>query len=280
MARHASKIITLAAIAGLVAGLTGCCNLIWTSKCPPKIAEQPKSKIAKVGDREVSFSVVVSKPREVSYQWQFNGTNICDATAATYTIPHRVGFSDVGEYEVLVRGNGITKGKGITLSKTAYLSIYAFSGITAGNAGTLSTPIGRFSQTGFKCDGKVFNKGYCPLDASDQPMFFYGPRATSQSGIFINPGFSNLVIDTFAADNGIADTGIRIRNNWYPPSPDACCNDNTPGGTDAKQSRCPISLSTNSGGVSQKNSYQLTVLYTDPPGAPATGKVTFNWSYQ
>ena len=274
MTKQSSKIIAFAAVAGLVAGLTSCCNLIWTSKCPPKIVQQPQSQIAKEGDTAVSFSVVVSKPKEVSYQWQFNGSNILRATEATYTIPHPAEFANVGEYRVLVRGNGIT------LSKPAYLSMYAFALVSSVTTGILSTPIGQFGNQTYSCGGRAFQKGYTPVSASGQPMFFYGPNATPQSGLFTNWGHgSTLTIDTFSADNGTADTGIRIQNNWIPPT-DACCNDNAPGGTDPKQSQCQITLSQNAGGVAQKNTHRLTVLYKVPPGAPASGKVTFRWRYQ
>jgi hypothetical protein len=289
MTGHTSKILALVAMAGLVAGLTGCCNLFWTSNCPPKIAQQPQSQIVKEGD-PVSFSVAVSQPKGLSYQWQFNGTNICGATGETYTLPHRAEFADVGEYRVLVDRvlmDRVSMGgeNEITLSKPAFLSIYSFSQVQFNvTAGTLSTPIGQFGNQTYTCDDGTnhgtFQKGYTPVNASGQPMFFYGPKAAPQSGLFTNLGVgSTLTIDTFSSNNGTADTGIRIQNNVIPPT-DAGCNDNASGGTYSKQSQCTIALSQIAGGVAQKNTYRLSILYMAPPGAPASGKVTFNWKYE
>jgi hypothetical protein len=272
MTRHMSQMMGLVGIAGLIAGLTGC--LIGKSKTSGIIVQQPQSQIVKEGEK-VSFSVVVSGLKNVSYQWQFNRSNLVRAMEATYTFHRPVGFENVGEYRVLVRGEN-----GITLSGPAYLSVYAAAQVGNVSSGTLATPIGQFGNQTYSCGQATFKKGYTPMNASGQPMFFYGPNAFPQSGLFKNPGgCTDLTIDTFSADNGTADTGIRIQNNWIPLR-DACCNDDATGGTYPKQSQCQLSLTNNPGRVANKNTYRLSILYKVPPGAPASGKVTFNWKYQ
>jgi hypothetical protein len=269
-----SDVIALIACAGLLAGMTGC-KVVSKSEGQSKIKilQQPESQLVRTGDL-AGFSVEVSPSKGVAYQWQFNGSNILRATEATYRIPHPVDFADVGEYQVLITGNGTT------ISKPAYLSVYSLTRTLSVTSGTLSTPVNQFQTMTYQCGGGAFQKGYTPINSSGLTMFFYGPNATGQSGIFTNLGHApTLTIDTFSTDNGTADTGIRLQNNWIPLA-DACCNDDATGGTDPKQSRCQIALSQNAGGVSQKNSYRLSVLYKVPPGPPTSGRVTFNWRYE
>jgi sugar lactone lactonase YvrE len=67
---------------------------------PPGIVTQPQSQQILLGT-SVAFSVQPSGTPPFSYQWQFNGTNISNATAAQYTIP-AVSTNDAGSYAVLV----------------------------------------------------------------------------------------------------------------------------------------------------------------------------------
>ncbi len=240
----------------------------------PTILKQPKSHIAEKGTH-VDFTVVATNAGySLTYQWQFNGTNnIPGATNKSYCIEN-VQMTDAGAYTVSVAGNGSTN------SKPAYLSVYA---LACGNStfGSLATPVGLFTPSSFSCpSGGTFQKGYFPTNDDGTPAMFYGPNATSQKGPFQNTQYlPTLTVDTFTNSNGQADTGIRVRDNWSPFS-DECCNDdasppNQLGETSNLQSKCgPLTL-----GTLTSSKYKLTILYKDPPGAPSSGTITFNWNY-
>lgn len=67
---------------------------------PPGIVAPPQSQQILLGT-SATFAVQPSGTTPFSYQWQFNGTAISNATAAQYTIP-AVTTNDAGSYNVLV----------------------------------------------------------------------------------------------------------------------------------------------------------------------------------
>ncbi|MDB6064873.1 MAG: hypothetical protein JWR26_1081 [Pedosphaera sp.] len=67
---------------------------------PAEIVNQPKSLNAAVGS-SVTFSVDVSNPTPVNYQWIKNGVSIPGATYAQYSL-FNVQFADAGNYSVYV----------------------------------------------------------------------------------------------------------------------------------------------------------------------------------
>jgi subtilase family serine protease len=73
---------------------------LYTVIAPPTITAQPQSQAVPAGN-PVTFSIVAGSSVPPSYQWQFNGANISDATNATYTIPFVV-QSNAGNYAVVV----------------------------------------------------------------------------------------------------------------------------------------------------------------------------------
>jgi hypothetical protein len=83
---------------------------------PPTIALQPQSCSAAVGGA-ASFNVVSTGDATLSFQWQFNGTNIAGATASTYT-RETVQLADAGNYRVV-----ITNASGSVTSAVAPLTI-------------------------------------------------------------------------------------------------------------------------------------------------------------
>jgi hypothetical protein len=67
---------------------------------PPSIGIQPISQNVMMGSR-ASFRVSVNGTPPLFYEWQFNGTNLLNATNVAYTIL-AVGATDTGDYSVVV----------------------------------------------------------------------------------------------------------------------------------------------------------------------------------
>jgi len=67
---------------------------------PPVIGRQPSNQDVMIGS-SASFGVSVSGTPPFSYQWQFNGTNLLNATNAAYVI-QAVGATNTGNYSVVV----------------------------------------------------------------------------------------------------------------------------------------------------------------------------------
>lgn len=99
----------------------------------PVITTQPASQTVGQG-ANVTFSVAANGNPAPTYQWQFNGTDIAGATAATYTISS-VGTGDAGSYAVAV-----TNSQGSVTSNTATLTVtlnYSVSGrVIQANSGS------------------------------------------------------------------------------------------------------------------------------------------------
>jgi alpha-tubulin suppressor-like RCC1 family protein len=88
------------------------------SATAPVILQQPASQTANVG-ANASFSVLAAGTPPLSYQWQFNGTNLTAATASSLSLA-TVQVSDEGSYSVLVSNSA-----GTVLSSNAILTVSA-----------------------------------------------------------------------------------------------------------------------------------------------------------
>jgi hypothetical protein len=83
----------------------------------PTITAQPASAVAVVGDT-VDFGVTAAGAAPLSYQWQFNSTNLPAATNAVLTLTN-LALSQAGTYQVVV-----TNAAGSRTSSVALLTIY------------------------------------------------------------------------------------------------------------------------------------------------------------
>ena len=105
-------------------------------KCPltpPVITVQPMNQMVTVGGT-ASFSVTASGTWPLSYQWNFNGTNLSGATNTTLTLTN-VRLSQAGNYAVLV-----TNQYGSAVSSNAVLTVGTPPTITMQPASQRVTP--------------------------------------------------------------------------------------------------------------------------------------------
>jgi len=98
-----------------------------TPFAPPTITAQPQSQAVLAGN-PVTFSVVATGVQ--SYQWQFNGANISNATNSTYTILS-VALGNAGTYTVIV-----SNPCGSITSAAAVLAVNTLVGYWPFNEGT------------------------------------------------------------------------------------------------------------------------------------------------
>jgi hypothetical protein len=99
-----------------VAGSLTSSNATLTVNLPPTIITQPQSASAVAGS-SVTFSVIASGTAPLGYQWQFNATNIAQATASVYTCSN-VQAGAAGSYSVVISNIA-----GTTVSTNAVLTI-------------------------------------------------------------------------------------------------------------------------------------------------------------
>ena len=83
----------------------------------PVITAQPQSQTVPRGT-SVMFSVETSDPGPLTYQWQFNGQDIPDATEASWPI-QATQMSNAGIYRVL-----LSNAEGISVSEEAVLTVF------------------------------------------------------------------------------------------------------------------------------------------------------------
>jgi uncharacterized delta-60 repeat protein len=134
------------------------------SAFPPVITSQPTNQTVFAGGT-ATFSVAASGALPLSYQWNFNGTNIVEATNATLTLTN-VQLSQAGNYAVLV-----TNAYGSVLSSNAVLTVNPPSpGIPVITGfSPASGPIGTVVT--------IFGTNFSPV-ASNNFVRFEGFRAT------------------------------------------------------------------------------------------------------
>ncbi|HEV7925683.1 MAG TPA: immunoglobulin domain-containing protein, partial [Verrucomicrobiae bacterium] len=121
-------------------GYTGRCSWYWGidnfglySINTPDIAVQPVSE--SVDDNtSATFSVTATGAAPLTYQWQFDGTNIANATSSTYTISD-AGPGNAGTYTVVV-----SNPYGPLTSDPATLTVYTTPRLTQGPVGEIADP--------------------------------------------------------------------------------------------------------------------------------------------
>jgi hypothetical protein len=133
---------------------------------PPLVVVQPADRSVFLGS-SVSFSVVASGTSPLSYQWQFNGTNIPGSTGSSHVIPSAQ-YEDAGSYRVLV-SNSV----GAAASSNAVLTVSPVT-CTLPPAGIL----GWWRGEGNALDQKGTNNGVLAGNTT------YGPGLVGQAFVF------------------------------------------------------------------------------------------------
>jgi hypothetical protein len=110
-----------------IAGSAGKCFTL----ALPTITSQPANQTTTVGG-SATFSVTASGTPPLSYQWNFNGTNISEATNTSLTLTN-VQLSQAGNYAVLV-----TNLYGSMLSSNAVLAVIPSGACTPAPSGLVS----------------------------------------------------------------------------------------------------------------------------------------------
>ena len=107
-----------AVVVSNVAGSVTSAVAVLTVTVPPSIITPPQSQTVVAGGG-VTFTVVASGTQPLSYQWQFDGTNLAGASASSYS-KSNLQLSDAGSYTVVV-----TNLAGSIISPPASLAVLA-----------------------------------------------------------------------------------------------------------------------------------------------------------
>jgi hypothetical protein len=163
------------------------------------------------------FTVVAEGYRQLSYQWQFAGTNLTGQTVAMLALTNIDG-SQAGSYTVIVTNIG-----GAVTSAPAMLFV------SSSNVSPTLTPIsGEGEQFGFRLDGEV-GRNYRIESAVDlvhwtneysfpiQVFASYGGNPALTSVIFNTNGSSLLSVSN-------AVPGKFLRASQYQPADEICIN--------------------------------------------------------
>ena len=136
---------------------------------PPSFTAQPQDRVALAG-ANVIFDAVLAGTPPLSYQWQFNGFNLPNATGPSLVLTN-VQLSQAGRYSVVV-----TNAYGSTNSSAALLSVTtvaAWGGNEGTNAPVLTNVVavagGESHSLALRRDGSVIAWGANDYGQSDVP---------------------------------------------------------------------------------------------------------------
>jgi subtilisin family serine protease len=176
-------------------------------KCPltaPTIISQPTNQTVTVGGT-ATFSVTASGTPPLSYQWNFNGTNIVVATNTSLILTN-VQLSQAGNYAVLV-----TNLYGSILGSNAVLTV---------NPLPLGVPvIARFSPISGSIGTSVtiFGTNFSPV-ASNNIVYFGAVRATVVAASVTNLAVTVPVGATYAPITETVNGLVAYANKAFEPT--------------------------------------------------------------
>ncbi len=120
------------------------------TEIPPSITTQPKKKTVNPGST-ARFQVVATSSTPMTYQWRKNGTNIVDATNASYTTPSTSSSDNGSLFSVVINNSA-----GSVTSSDALLTVRVPPTIT-------KPPANRTAKVGATATFKVTASGTKPL---------------------------------------------------------------------------------------------------------------------
>jgi hypothetical protein len=170
---------------------------------PPQIIGQPVVQVVNPGDF-ATFSVVLSNPAAVTFQWAFNGTDIAGATGDSLLLP-AVSAANVGQYSVTV-----TNSAGTVTSSPATLALDS-----GASSPSPRLYLAAYSDAGGSVTVTPFQRGYGlgePVTltaAPSAPSVFVGWSGISTGDLLAT---TNPVTVTMTAD-------ITVRARFAAPVP-------------------------------------------------------------
>lgn len=170
---------------------------------PASIIAQPANQVAFAGSN-TTFSVSALGNPLPQYQWRKNGTNILNATNATYTIASP-SASDAGFYSVVVTNN-----LGGAVSSNALLNVFAPTGPTTIDITVSTNATYHFIAADAFIEGGVAGNTV----VSTNPAAFFGTSAGTV-GFWHHRDFASL--DLFGVGNPSAPDLLETVPTRFPP---------------------------------------------------------------
>lgn len=174
----------------------------YTANVAPEITTQP-TNVSVAAGQSATFRVTASGPGPLTYQWQRNGSNISNATAATYTLASAALADNGATFRAVVSNNF-----GSVVSNSATLTV---TGNSAPNA-TITTPTAGTTYAG----GQTFSYSGTGTDTEDGtlPASAFTWRVDFHHDTHSHP----FVLDTTGVTSGtftIPNRGEISANVWY-----------------------------------------------------------------
>ncbi|HXF10965.1 MAG TPA: LamG-like jellyroll fold domain-containing protein, partial [Desulfuromonadaceae bacterium] len=196
------------------AGSSGKCSAI-----APVIVYQPTNYTANVGGT-AALTVVAGGTVPLSYQWNFNGTNILNATNASYTVAN-VQLSQAGNYAVTVTnlyGSAVSSNAVLTVNPPSCYSVPAGVAAWWPAEGSAVDIVG--TNNGSPTAGLVYTNGMAGQAFSFTTSGSYIPLPASTAldiGASTNSG---LTIECWVQPNSSVFQGGAPIIEWDSPSTD------------------------------------------------------------
>jgi thiol-disulfide isomerase/thioredoxin len=103
---------------------------VLNANVPPRIAQQPSHQTVTSGET-ASFFILAGGSEPLTYQWQKNGTNLCNDGHCSGTATGTLTISEAGSSDVADYRCAVTNAFGMTNSATVTLALASVAGCTA-----------------------------------------------------------------------------------------------------------------------------------------------------
>jgi GH25 family lysozyme M1 (1,4-beta-N-acetylmuramidase) len=179
-------------------------NAVLTLLGSPVITNQPQDQVAAVG-QGAAFAVGVSSFAPVSYQWQFNGMPLQDATNASVVLAG-IRSTNVGAYSVVVSnvaGVVVSSNAALVLVQDAALGDNTFGqgSAFAGSTNLIAVAAGNWFNLGLRADGTVVAWGDDSYGQGDAPAGLHDALAIAAGGYHSLALRANETVVAWGADD-------------------------------------------------------------------------------